>query len=117
MLLFLIGFVSGIISGMGIGGGTILIPALVFLVGTDQHIAQSINLASFLPTAAVAIFIHAKNKNIKFKIALSIVIFGIIGAIIGSKMAVALSSNTLKRCFGIFLLFMGVYEFFRKGKK
>ncbi len=116
MILFLIGLLSGIISGMGIGGGTVLIPALIFIVGTTQHIAQSVNLSAFLPTALAALFIHAKNKHIRYKLAFHLMIAGTLGAVLGSKLAVTLSSDTLRRMFGVFLLVMGVYEFFRAGK-
>ncbi|MGI6113086.1 MAG: sulfite exporter TauE/SafE family protein [Mahellales bacterium] len=115
MLLVLIGLLSGIIGGMGIGGGTILIPALILLIGLKQQMAQSVNLLSFIPTAIIALVIHWKNKNIKWKLALNIILLGIVGAIIGSYLAVYLSPGLLKRLFGIFLLIMGVYEFFRKG--
>jgi len=82
-MLFLIGLVSGIVSGMGIGGGTILIPALVLFAKPDQHIAQSVNLIFFIPTAVVALIIHIKNRRIDFKTAIPIVVFGILGAFIG----------------------------------
>ena len=116
MLLFLIGLLSGIIGGMGIGGGTILIPALILVVGLKQHMAQSVNLLSFIPTAIIALTILWKNKNIKWKLALHIILFGIVGAVIGSYLAVCLAPGSLRRIFGAFLLIMGVYEFFRKGK-
>lgn len=116
MLLFFIGLISGIISGMGIGGGTILIPALVFLVKADQHIAQSVNLLFFIPTAIVALIIHIKNKLIDFKMALPIIIAGIFGAYLGSRLALSLPGDTLRKCFGVFILFIGIYEIFRKGK-
>lgn len=114
MLLFLIGLISGVISGMGMGGGTVLIPALIFFVGVPQHIAQSINLAVFFPTSLVALWIHTKNKHVRYKLALKIIITGIIGAFIGSKIATSISTNTLRRLFGFFILAMGVYELFRK---
>jgi uncharacterized membrane protein YfcA len=116
MLLILIGFLSGIISGMGIGGGTILIPALVFFADASQHAAQSVNLAAFFPTALIALCIHTKNKHVKYKIALILFLAGALGAFWGSKFAVSVSSHVLRRAFGIFLLFMGLYELFRKGK-
>ena len=65
MLLFFIGLVSGMLGGMGIGGGTIQIPSLIFLVGVSQHTAQGINLASFIPTALAAIIFHSRNKRIR----------------------------------------------------
>lgn len=115
MLLFFIGLASGVISGMGIGGGTILIPALIFLVGLEQHVAQSVNLMAFFPTAIIAIIIHTKNKYVRYKTAFYIVLGGIAGAIIGSNIAVSISAQRLRRFFGIFLLAMGIYEFFRKN--
>jgi len=116
MVLFLIGLASGIISGMGIGGGAILIPALVIFVKPEQHIAQSINLLFFIPTAIVALTVHIKNKRIDFGMALPIIIFGLIGAYLGSRIAITLPGDVLKKWFGIFLLVMGGYEMVRKGK-
>lgn len=117
MILFLIGLLSGVISGMGIGGGAILIPALVLFVRPDQHTAQSVNLLFFIPTAVIALIIHIRNKRIDFKIAIPIIIFGFLGAYAGSKLAMALSGAMLRKWFGVFLLLMGAYEMFRKGKK
>ena len=116
MLSILIGFASGIISGMGIGGGTLLIPALVFIVGTKQQIAQSINLIVFIPSAIAALFVHIRKHNIEKGLLLKLAITGCIGAAIGSLLAVNLNSNLLKRFFGIFLLIMGIYEIASKSK-
>jgi len=93
-----------------------LIPALVIFIGVDQHIAQSVNLLFFIPTAVVALFIHFKNKRVNLKMAIPIVAFGLIGAFFGSKMAIGLSGTDLKKWFGFFLLAMGIYEMFRKDK-
>ena len=59
-----IGLISGIVSGTGMGGGTILIFLLTNLLGLDQHIAQATNLIFFIPTSIIAIIINIKNKNI-----------------------------------------------------
>lgn len=117
MLLFIIGLFSGVIGGMGIGGGTLLIPALVFIIGTSQHIAQGVNLASFIPTSLTAIYVHSKNKRIQFKIAFHLILTGVFGAILGSIIASYMSASLLRKLFGGFLLIMGVYELFRKEKK
>jgi uncharacterized protein len=117
MILFLIGLVSGIVSGMGIGGGAILIPTLFIFTGAKQHILQSVSLLFFIPTATIALIVHIRNKNINFKLALSIIIFGFVGVYFGSKLAIQLPGEILKKWFGVFLLLMGVYELFRKGKK
>lgn len=117
VILFFIGLAAGTISGMGIGGGAILIPALVIFIQPTQQIAQSVNLLFFIPTAVVALVIHIKNKRVDFKMAVPIIISGLIGAYAGSRLAVSLPGNQLKRWFGIFLLAMGIYELFRKTKK
>ncbi len=117
MILFLIGLASGIISGMGIGGGAILIPALVIFIKPEQHIAQSVNLLFFIPTAVTALIIHIKNKRIDFKMAVPIIISGFLGAFLGSSLALNLPGPMLRRWFGIFLCAMGVYEMFRKDGK
>ena len=114
MLVILIGFCAGIIGGMGIGGGTILIPSLVFLVGTQQHIAQSVNLISFIPTAIVAILIHLRHKSIEKELVLKLILMGVIGALAGSFIAVSLNGYILKKVFAGFLFSMGLYEIFSK---
>jgi uncharacterized membrane protein YfcA len=115
MLTVIIGFASGIISGMGIGGGTILIPALVFIVGTKQQIAQSINLIVFIPSATAALFVHIKKHNIEKGLFLKLAVTGCAGAVIGSMLAVNLDSDVLRRFFGIFLFIMGIYELTSKS--
>ena len=113
MLNIIIGFFSGIISGMGIGGGAILIPARILAENIKQQTAQGINLTYFLPTAAVALFVHIKNKNVEVKTALIIGGCGILGAVGGSYLAVTLGSGLLRRMFGVFLLLVGVYEIYK----
>ncbi|WP_010248400.1 sulfite exporter TauE/SafE family protein [Acetivibrio cellulolyticus] len=117
MILFLIGLISGIISGMGIGGGTILIPALVIFANPDQHIAQSVNLIFFIPTAVIALIVHIRNKRVDFKVAIPIIIFGLLGAYLGSRLAIRLPGIVLKKYFGFFLLVLGVCEIIRKDKQ
>ena len=101
------GFAAGIISGMGIGGGTILIPALSIFLSIDQHTAQGVNLLYFIPTAVVALFVHIKNKAIDYKIAIPIIISGIAGAVGGSYLALVIHAKLLKKLFGGFLFFYG----------
>lgn len=117
MLIILVSILSGIISGMGIGGGTILIPALILFFNISQQSAQGVNLISFIPTASVAIIAHLKNKNILGKLSLLLIIGGLCGAILGSMLASSISSPVLRKLFGIFLLFMGLYEILSKAKK
>ncbi len=116
MIVVLIGLAAGIISGMGIGGGAILIPALVFFVKPEQHVAQSVNLLFFIPTAIVALAIHIKNKNVDFRTGIPILLLGLGGAVIGSKIALSMDGSILKKVFGVFLLAMGIYELFGKPR-
>lgn len=116
-LSILSGLAAGVISGMGIGGGTILIPALSIFLSIDQHVAQGVNLLYFIPTAAVALCVHIKNKAINYKIALPIVLLGIAGAVGGSALALVIHSALLKKLFGGFLFLMGIYEICKKDKQ
>lgn len=111
------GFLSGIISGMGIGGGTILIPALTMLTDANQHIAQGVNLLYFIPTAIAALLIHKKNDTLELKTAFPIIVFGIAGAALGAFVALRLNSVLLRRLFGIFLFLMGAYEIYKGFQK
>lgn len=108
--IILAGFLAGIISGMGIGGGAVLIPALTFFLGLEQKNAQCVNLMYFIPTAVFALIVHIKNKNIKIKPAVPILIFAVIGAVIGGIIAVRLESSFLKKLFGAFLAILAVRE-------
>lgn len=108
------GLLSGIISGMGIGGGAVLIPALTFFLKAEQHTAQCTNLFYFIPTAIAALVIHIKNKNIEFKTVAPIMIFGIIGAVLGSLAAVNMPTGLLRRIFAIFLFLMGISQIMTK---
>ncbi len=111
------GLFSGVISGMGIGGGTILIPALTLLLKTNQHIAQGVNLLYFIPTAIVALLIHKKNDALDFKIAIPVILTGILGAAVGSFIALKINPDLLRKLFGGFLFLMGGYEIYKGYKK
>lgn len=113
----LIGILSGIISGTGMGGGTILIFLLIFTMGIEQHIAQATNLIFFIPTSIVAIIVNLKNKNIDLKLGIIISIFGILGAIIGANISVHINVKILKKCFGIFLAIIAINEIYSMAKQ
>ena len=116
MALFFLGLFAGIIGGLGIGGGIILIPGLIFFTALKQQTIQSINLLSFIPLSFIALYIHIKNKNVLLKLSVPIIIFGLFGAYLGSKIAANIPSETLQKMFGIFLLFIGFYEIFGRKK-
>lgn len=112
MIEILTGFVSGIVSGTGMGGGTILILCLTIFLGIDQKISQATNLIFFIPTSIAAIYVNIKEKNINFKVAKVIIFWGIIGAIIGAVIAQKMDTNLLKKSFGVFLAFIAIHEIY-----
>ena len=112
MIDILTGFISGIVSGTGMGGGTILILCLSIFLGIDQKIAQATNLMFFIPTSIAAIYINIKEKKINFKVAKIIILFGIIGAVIGAIIAKNMDTKLLKKFFGVFLAFIAIHEIY-----
>lgn len=112
MIGILTGFVSGIVSGTGMGGGTILILCLSIFLGIEQKVAQATNLIFFIPTSIAAIYVNIKQKKINFNVAKTVIIFGIIGAIIGAIVAQKIDTRLLKKCFGIFLSLITIHEIY-----
>ncbi len=112
MFEILIGFISGIFSGTGMGGGTVLIFLLSNFLNINQHTAQATNLIFFIPTAVTAIIVGIKNKNIKLKETWIVVIAGIIGTIISANLSSKINVNLSKMLFGIFLLIIAIYEIY-----
>ena len=108
----IVGIVSGIVSALGMGGGTILIVALSIFLGIEQHRAQATNIIFFIPTAITAIILNIKNKNIRWDFAKIICFYGIIGAMIGATISINLDTNILKKLYGIFLGIIAIYEIF-----
>ena len=112
MVEIITGIIAGSISGLGMGGGTILILVLSNFVGLEQHIAQATNLVFFIPTAIAAIVINLKQKLINIKLAFVIILSGVIGAIMGAELANNIDANSLKKYFGIFLLIISANEIY-----
>ena len=113
----LIGMFSGIFSGIGMGGGTILIFLLTTFIGLEQHIAQATKLIYFIPTAISAIIVNFKNKNIDTKLAIFVSIGGALGAIIGANISVNIGVQKLRRLFGIFLVIIVIHEIYTLFKE
>jgi uncharacterized membrane protein YfcA len=106
LILIVIGIITGVMAGMlGIGGAIIMIPALVFLLGISQQTAQGTSLAVMLPPVGIIAaynYYQAGHVNIKFAIILAV--FFLLGSYFGSKMALTIPQNVLKKIFGILLL-------------
>ena len=112
MFLFvLIGFFGGLLGGMGLGGGTILIPMLTWFLGFEQKVAQLTNLLSFVIMAIFAIIVHFKNKLINVKAGIITAISGVVTALIFAFFV---------KNIGVFLIILGLLQLFfyiRKQKQ
>jgi uncharacterized membrane protein YfcA len=109
-LLIVVGLLAGILSGfVGVGGGVIMVPALVWLLGYDQHRAQGTSLAVLvLPVVALAVRNYWKAGVIDWKVVAVIAAAFVVGGYLGSKSALALPADTLKRVFGAVLLVVAI---------
>jgi uncharacterized membrane protein YfcA len=114
---FGLGAIAGLFSGLlGVGGGTIVIPGLVLLLDTNQHVAQGISLTAMLLTALVGAFIHYRQKNVRVSMALFIAPSAVAFTYLGAWAAGIVTAEWLTRLFAICLLAIGCWLlFFSRG--
>ncbi len=117
MLEGIIGFLAGIISSMGFGGGSILLVYLTLFAGVSQKEAAGINLIYFLPCAAAATFFFFKTKFIEKEPVIRLAICSAIGAVAGSVGAIFIDDKIIRIVFAVVLLGVGLKELFSKPKK
>lgn len=110
----LAGAAAGVLSGFGVGGGTLLLLYLTAFAGMEQRLAQGINLVYFLPAAAAALPAHFKNGFVDPAAALPAILTGLVSAGLCAWAASGLDTDLLRRCFGGFLVVIGLRELFRK---
>lgn len=103
-------------ASMGIGGGIIFVPTLVVIFGFDQHLAQGTSLAVVFPTVIVATIAHARLKNVEWRLSIPIGLAGVVGALVGSRIALQLDADLLRRMFGTFLALLAVRMMWRAWK-
>ena len=111
------GLVCGVLSGFGIGGGTLLLVWMTALMSMDQKIAQGVNLLYFLPTAVAALILHAKNRVLVWRAIVPAAIAGCATAALGALLAAHVDTELLRKLFGGFLVLVGLSEIFWKGKR
>ena len=106
ILLLVIGIITGVVAGMfGIGGAIIMVPALVFIMGLSQHMAQGTSLAVMLPPIGIiAAYNYYKAGQVNFIFAMILAMAFLVGSYFGSKIALNLSQPLLKKIFGVLLL-------------
>jgi uncharacterized protein len=116
LILIVIGLMAGVFGGIfGIGGAIIMIPAMVYFLGVDQHTAQGTSLAVMLPPIGLfAAYNYYKAGQVNLWYAVIIAVSFMIGGYVGSKIALNLPEHIMKKVFGIFLIIMALRLIFTK---
>lgn len=113
----LAGLLTGILSGFGVGGGTLLLVYMTLAAGLDQPLAQGINLLYFLPAGLMALPAHVKNGYIEKHALLPTIGAGLLCAAVAAWAATAMDTGLLRKCFGVFLILIGLWELVGKRKQ
>lgn len=110
VLLLIIGLTAGFVGGaLGLGGGIIIVPALVYLLNFSQHEAQGTSLMVLLfPVGIFAVFNYYRAGYIDWKHALLLTLGVVVGSYFGSKVSIGISAATLKQVFGFFIILVGI---------
>lgn len=104
-IILVLGLVAGALAGLlGIGGGVILVPAMAFLLGVDQHTAQGVSLVVIVPTAITGALTHYRRGNVRPRLAVSLGMSAVVGSLIGSWLAGQLPATELRTGFGVFVV-------------
>ncbi len=111
-----VGLLGGFVSGaFGIGGGIVIVPALIFLAGMTQHEAQGTSLAMMLaPIGILAVFNYYKSGYVNIRFAVILMIAFLLGSYFGSKMAIHIEGKLLRQTFGVLTVLMGLKFIFGK---
>lgn len=120
LLIFLyitFGFLAGILGGLGMGGGTLLIPLLSVFLNMNQKLCQGLNLLSFLVMALFSLIIHYRNGYLSLRGTPYIIVSGVIFSILGAFLAGVISGESLKMTFGIFLCLLSLIQIIKVFKK
>ncbi|WP_276134969.1 sulfite exporter TauE/SafE family protein [Polluticoccus soli] len=115
--LLLIGLAAGMLSSLvGIGGGLVIVPSMVLLLGLNQKMAQGTSLALLmLPLGILAVMVYHKAGNVKWSYALIMAVTFVIGSYFGAKLVQDMNTITVKRIFAVFMIIIGIkYLFFDK---
>jgi len=113
--LIFLGICAGVLSGLvGIGGGIIIVPALIFFYGFSQQMAQGTTLVTMIPPIGIlAAFVYYQNGQVDIKTSIFIAIGFLVGGFLGAKVAVNLDKNILEKAFAVILILIGLKLFFR----
>lgn len=106
----LAGLLCGILSGLGIGGGSLLMVWMTAILSMEQRMAQAINLLFFLPSATFSLIFHIKQRQIEWKIAIPAILTGTLMAGMAAWIGQSMQPDLLRKLFGGFLLFVGISQ-------
>lgn len=111
MILYIVfGVIGGVFGGLGMGGGTLLIPLLTQFTGVGQHVAQMVNLIAFIPMSVVVLFIHIKSGLVKFRYLLLVSLPAVLFSVVASMVTSGIEGEFLGKCFGVFLIVLGLLQ-------
>ena len=113
----IVGTVLGFLSGLGVGGGSLLILWLTLIANVPQELARNINLMFFLPTAVISSLFRWKKGNLQIRKVLPAMMGGVAAAILFTWLSRHISSDALKAPFGVLLLVTGLRELFYRPRK
>jgi uncharacterized protein len=109
LALLAIGLTAGVLAGLlGIGGGLLMVPAMVLISGFDQHVAQGTSLLVIIPAAALGSFTHHRHGRLALRDAGALAVGGVAGALVGSVTALSLDDELLQRLFAVLIVVMAV---------
>ena len=109
LALVAIGLTAGLLAGLlGVGGGVVFVPALVLLLAFDQHIAQGTSLLVVIPAALAGSWTNYRRGRFRLRDAGVLAAGGIVGAVIGSSVALGFDDQLLRRLFALLLLVLGI---------
>lgn len=114
LLALIMGTATGILSGFGVGGGSLLLIYMTAFANVEQRLAQGINLLYFIPAALASLPSHIKNGYIQKEIALPAICSGMLTAILGAWLATEIDVTLLQHIFGGYLFIFGLRELFQK---
>lgn len=117
--LCIVGLIAGLLSGMvGIGGGIVVVPALVFFFGFTQKMAQGTSLAMLLPPIGIlGVLAYYKSGNIRWDVVLVLILAFLVGSYFGAKFVTKMNDQMVKKIFAVFMIVVAVkYLFFDKPK-
>lgn len=116
LILLGVGLAAGFFSGLvGIGGGVIVVPLLVFFFGYSQHLAQGTTLFMFLmPVGILGVINYHRAGHVDWKVACIMAITFVVGSYFGSKVAIKMDQTTIKKIFGVIIILLGAKMVFWK---